>query len=380
MTASAIGGRVAAGFDAVAEAFRGNFEDHGEVGAAVHVVVDGRVVVDLWGGYRDAACSGEWTADTLVNVYSVGKAFAAIMVLRLVDDGLVELDRPVASYWPDFGAAGKERATVRQLLCHRVGVPAIREPLTDADLFDFDTMVDAVARCSPWWEPGERHAYHTNTYGHLTGGLVQAVAGKRPGPVLAESIAGPIGADVFVGVPDAELDRCADIVWDGPAPGLDFEALEALAPDARMAMLSYFNPPGYSSIGVVNTAPWRQAQVPSTNTHATARGTARIYQGLLDGTVLRPDTIAEATRVQSSGWCPLLEQDVTFGLGFQPWTEQRPLGRSPGGYGHFGTGGALGFADPSHRIAFGYVMNQVTPRWQSPRNRALVDALYRCID
>ena len=146
-----------------------------------------------------------------------------------------------------------------------------------------------------------------------------------------------------------------------------------------MVALSYVNPPGYSSMGVVNTREWRQTQILSTNTHATARGVATVYQGLLDGRLLSEETLAEATSVQSQGWCPLLEQDVSFGLGFQPWTEHRPLGRSPGGYGHFGTGGALGFADPTRHVAFGYVMNHVIPRWQSPRNRALVDALYACL-
>ena len=144
-----------------------------------------------------------------------------------------------------------------------------------------------------------------------------------------------------------------------------------------MTMLGYVNPPGYSSMGVVNTRGWRQAQVPSTNGHASARGVAAVYRALLDGAVLSADLLAEATRPQSSGWCPTLGQHVTFGLGFQPWTEARPVGRTPGSFGHFGTGGSLGFADPSRQLAFGYVMNHVIPRWQSPRNRALVDAVYR---
>ena len=146
-----------------------------------------------------------------------------------------------------------------------------------------------------------------------------------------------------------------------------------------MVLLSYANPPGYSSMGVVNTRQWRQTQLPSTNTHATARGVATIYRALLDGEVLDPDLLAEAASAQSTGWCPVLEQDVTFGLGFQPWTPERQLGRTPGGFGHFGTGGSLGFADPDRGVAFGYVMNHVIPRWQSPRNRALVDALYDCL-
>lgn len=143
-----------------------------------------------------------------------------------------------------------------------------------------------------------------------------------------------------------------------------------------MTAMSYMNPPGYSSMGIVNTPMWRRAQVPSTNGHASARGVAWFYDGLLQGTILSDDILAEAASPQSTGWCPTLGQDVTFGLGFQPWTEQKQLGRSPGSFGHFGTGGSLGFADPVNGIAFGYVMNHVIPRWQSPRNRVLVDAVY----
>lgn len=373
------GGTVADGFEPVAEAFRANFSNHGEVGAAVHIRVGGRTVVDLWGGHTDAPRTEQWRPDTLVDVYSVGKAFGAVLVLRLVDDGRIGLDDRVADHWPEFAQSGKETATVRQLLCHRVGVPAIRERLTNDDLWDFRTMVDAVARTAPWWVPGERHAYHTNTFGHLTGGLVLAVTGEEPGPRFADEVADPLGADVHVGVPDDALSRCAEVLWDGAAVDLTYDEIVALDDEQAMALLGYVNPPGYSSMGVVNTREWRQTQILSTNTHASARGVATVYQGLLDGRLLSDDVLSEAASVQSQGWCPLLEQDVAFGLGFQPWTERRQLGRTPGGYGHFGTGGALGFADPTRRVAFGYVMNHVIPRWQSPRNRALVDALYACL-
>jgi CubicO group peptidase (beta-lactamase class C family) len=315
----------------------------------------------------------------LVNVYSVGKAVVSTLVLQLVDEGSIGLDDPVSRHWPEFGAAGKERGTVRQLLCHRIGVPALAEPLTNDDLFDFGTMTAAVARAEPWWEPGARHAYHTNTFGHLTGGLLMAVTGSGPGDRLTSHLAGPLGADIHFGLDPVDLDRCADLIWAGPELRATFDELDGFEGDTRMTMLGYANPPGYSSIGVVNTESWRRAEIPSTNGHATARGVAAVYDGLLDGRVLSDDLLAEATTAQSSGWCPVLEQDVTFGLGFQPWTQQRPLGRTPGGYGHFGTGGALGFADPSRRIAFGYVMNHVIPRWQSPRNRALVDAVYAAL-
>lgn len=376
----AVHGTIAPGFEAVGAAMISNVVEHGEVGAAVCAFVDGRSVVDCWIGHRDAERTTPWTADTLADVYSVGKPIVATLVLQLVDEGRIDLDEPVATYWPEFAAGGKDRATVRHLLAHRAGVPAIREPLDDDDLFDFARMTRAVAATAAWWEPGTRHAYHTNTYGHLTGGLLHAVTGKRPGALLQERIATPLGADVHFGVPTSELHRCADVLWQSPGIDPRDVDLESLEPEARMTMLGYVNPPGYSSMGVMNTDAWRRAEVPSTNGHATARGVATVYRGLLEGRLLSPEVLAEATRPQSAGWCPTLGQEVTFGLGFQPWTEARPFGRNPGGYGHFGTGGSLGFADPSRGIAFGYVMNHVIPRWQSPRNRALVDAVYEGVD
>lgn len=372
-------GHLAAGFEGVGAAMVANVVEHGEVGAAVCAYADGEVVVDCWIGHRDADRTQPWTVDTLVDVYSVGKAIVSVLVLQLVDEGRIGLDDPVAAHWPEFGAGGKERATVRHLLSHRAGVPAIREPLTDDDLFDFHRMVAAVAATEAWWPPGERHAYHTNTFGHLTGGLLHAVTGQGPGVLLRERVAGPLGADVHFGVPDADLARCADVLWASPAVPIADRALDDLEPDQRMTLLGYANPPGYSSVGVANTRAWRQAEIPSTNGHASARGVAAVYQGLLDARLLSDALLAEATRPQSSGWCPTLAQDVTFGLGFQPWTQNRPLGRTPGSYGHFGTGGSLGFADPTRRIAFGYVMNHVIPRWRTPRNRALVDALYAAL-
>jgi len=144
-----------------------------------------------------------------------------------------------------------------------------------------------------------------------------------------------------------------------------------------MVMLGYFNPPGFASTGVVNTPDWRGAQVPSTNGHGTAAGVARIYGALLEsGRLLSPDLLAEATRPQSVGFCPVLGEEVSFGLGFQPTVPHRPFGPNPHSFGHFGTGGSLGFADPDTGLAFGYVMNHVIPRWQSTRNRALIEAVY----
>jgi CubicO group peptidase (beta-lactamase class C family) len=350
-------------------------------------MVDGVVVVELAGGWADEARTRPFEPNTLVNFYSVGKAFVALLALRAVDAGLVGLDDPVASVWPEFAAHGKQDATVRHALCHRAGVPAIRRRLTNAALWPWHPLCRGLASTEPWWTPGARHVYHTNTYGHLVGELGRRVDGRLPGAWLAEEIAGPLGADLAWGLDDTAQRRCAEVVWERTTDGVDTASAAARRPydDTDMVMLGYFNPPGYSGSGVVNTAEWRASQVPSTNLHATARGIARLYAalaagGTIDGiAVLDRSTLGEATRLQSEGWCPVLEREVSFGLGFQPTRPDRPFGPNPGSFGHFGTGGNLGFADPSAGIGFGYVMNAVRPRWQSTRNRRLVDALYGCL-
>lgn len=371
-------------FRAVWEAFAANFEE-GEVGAACCVTVDGRVVVDIWGGWADTDHRREWTHDTMVNAYSVGKPIVALRLLQLVERGRIDLDDRADCWWPEL-LAGQKGATVRDILCHRAGVPAIREPLTNDALWNWRAMCNAIAATDPWWEPGTRHAYHSNTYGHLVGEVARRIDDRLPGTWLREEIAGPLNADLVWGLTPAEQARCADIVWEIDVDrGIEWFSARAQTAEQRMIALGYSNPPGYSGIGVVNSKEWRATQVPSTNLHATARGVARLYAALAAGgsvdgiTVLDPDLLAEATSAQSEGWCPVLEREATFGLGFQPTRPDRPFGPNARSFGHFGTGGALGFADPQAGVGFGYVMNAVRPRWQSPRNRALIDALYACL-
>lgn len=371
-----ITGHCAPPFVAVREAFAANFAERGDVGAGVTVIRDGEIVVDLVGGWADGARTRVWERDMIVDFYSVGKALVALSLLALVDEGRIDLDDRVASVWPEFAVGGKETATVRHALCHRAGVPAIRAPLTNDDLWSWDRMTAAIAATPAWWEPGTRHSYHTNTYGHLIAEIARRVSGEMPGARL-RAIAEPLAADVWFGVPVAEQARCAELLWAQPSTMPDPDEFEG---DARMTMLSYFNPPGYCSAGVVNTPEWRSAEIPATNGHGTANGVARIYAALLvPDRLLSPALLAEATRPQSEGFCPTLGEEVTFGLGFKPTTPRRPFGPNRRSFGHFGTGGSLGFADPDAGIAFGYVMNDVIPRWQSTRNRALIDAVYASV-
>ena len=361
--------------DAVVE----NFHSHGEIGAAVALAVDGRLVVDLWAGWADAAKTRPWNADTLVNVFSVGKAMAALTLLVLVDRGEVDLDAPVARYWPAFAAAGKGEITVRTLLAHRAGLPAIRAPLPPFALYDWDAMTAALAAEEPWWQPGSQHGYHVNTFGFLVGEVVRRVTADAFRDVFRREIAGPLAADFHFGTQPADDDRTAEYVFDFAA-----EPPAGVFDEARHFLLqrAYGNPPGVSGDGTVNTRAWRAAQIPSTNGHATARGVARIYSALatpggVDGVrLLREETLTAAIAEASSGPDAVLVRPSRFGLGFQLTQPERPLGPNPRAFGHFGAGGSLGFADPDARLAFGYTMNKSGPRWQNPANRALIEAVY----
>jgi len=366
-------------FGAVREAFALNFAKRWEVGAAVHVVLRGEVVVDLVGGWTDEGRTDAWTSETIVDVYSAGKGLLALLALQLVDEGRLGLDQPIAEVWPEFGVGGKETATVEHALTHRAGVPAIREVLTDDDLFDWDRMTGALAATETWWVPGERLAYHTNTFGHLVGELVRRASGQPVGDRL-RAVGAELGADVWFGVPAAEQHRCADIIWDPAWTIPVVTSFDGIEGDRLMNALAHLNPPGYSSVGLVNTPAWRALPLGSTSGHASASGVARVYAALLEpDRLLSPDLLAHATAPRATGLCPILGDQVTYGLGFQPTTARRPLGPNPRSFGHYGTGGALGFADPDAGIAFGYVMNHVIPRWQSARNRALVEAVYASV-
>jgi CubicO group peptidase (beta-lactamase class C family) len=378
-TTAPIGGTVDPAFADVHRAFSDNFVHRGEVGASVCIVVDGAVVADLWGGWQDAARQRPWRRDTLVNVFSVGKAVAALCVARLVGQGALDFDEPVARVWPEFAAAGKSRLTVRQLLSHQAGLPAVRAVLPAGAIFDWDGMCARLAAETPWWEPGTAHGYHVNSFGFLVGELVRRASGQSLGTLLRREVAGPLGAEFHIGLGPGELDRVAEFIGmtassDVPRDGLTETQL--------MEVHAYFNPPEFSGSGVINSTRWRTAELPSTNGHATARGIARIFEVLVSGGRLEgvewvaPGALAEAASEQVYGDDLILHRPSRFGIGFQLTQAERPLGPNPGSFGHFGAGGSLGFCDPEAKLAFGYAVNTMGPRWQNPRNRALIDACY----
>ncbi|MGV8995455.1 MAG: serine hydrolase domain-containing protein [Parvibaculaceae bacterium] len=367
-------------FAPVRRAFIDNFLKHAEPGAAVTVMQHGGIVADLWGGWRDQAREMPWAENTLVNFFSVGKPLAALVLLRLVSRGLASLDDPVAFHWPEFSAHGKDKITLRHILSHQAGLPAVDMSLPADAMLDWAQMIAALEAQAPWWEPGSAHGYHVNTFGFLAGEVVRRLTGKSLGRCFHDEIAAPLGLDIFFGVPASEHARIADFLWpENTMPG---KLPDGLTQSQAMRWYTYWNPAGASGAGFVNSPRWRAAEIPSTNGHGTARSVAKLYAGLaaggtIDGIeIISRDMLDEATHEHSAGPDLVLERDTRFGLAFQLPRPERPFGPNAGAFGHFGAGGSLGFCDPETGIAFAYVTNDMGPRWQNPRNAALMDAVY----
>lgn len=227
---ASIGGECDSGFSRVREAFAENFDNQREVGAAVAIVVDGRRVVDLWGGHRDEKRTRLWNRDTLVNVYSTTKGLMAVCAHQLVSSGKLDLDAPVARYWPEFAQAGKKDLPVRFLLSHRAGLPAISKPLPAEALFDWDIMCSALAEQQPWWKPGEKHGYHAMTFGFLVGELIRRITGESPRDYLRTKLAAPLHADFQIGLSERDENRVAEIIAAPPPPPGAPNPMAALCP------------------------------------------------------------------------------------------------------------------------------------------------------
>ncbi|MGW7528687.1 serine hydrolase domain-containing protein [Streptomyces sp. NPDC054783] len=379
-------GHCDARFAAVREAFEDNFRERGELGAAVAVTVDGTTVVDLWGGWADAAGNRPWERDTLVNVWSTTKGPVALCAHLLADRGLLDLDAPVAAYWPEFAAAGKEKVLVRHLLSHRAGLSGLREPHSVAELYDWELTTARLAATAPWWEPGTRSGYHALTYGHLVGEVVRRISGLLPGAFLEREVTGPLGIDFTVGLPAKEAGRAAELVRPPAASRSEQAAVFGQLAPAALAALT--NP--VVGAAEANTPEWRAAEIPAANGHGTARAVAALY-GVLAGRgrhggrrLLSPEA-AEQVR-EGQGSC----RDLVLGAGFERETEaglglwlsgpQGSYGPNPRAFGHDGFGGSCGLADPEAGVSLGYVLNRMGPRIaDDPRKMALIDALYSAL-
>jgi CubicO group peptidase (beta-lactamase class C family) len=378
-------------FAELRDLFEQSFARGLEVGAAVAVTLDGEPVVDLWGGFADQARTRPWERDTLVNLYSSTKGVTALCAHRLIERGDLDLDAPVAAYWPEFAQAGKTTITVRWVLSHRAGLPAIRRQLPPEALYQSEAMTTAIAEERPWWVPGRQHGYHALTFGWLLGELVRRVTGKSVGRYFSDEVAAPLGLDLHIGLADAHHARVAEMSAmarpvAGDAGQQRFAAQFAVAPDGITA-LAYMNPP--SMAFGPNLPEWRRAEIPAANGHGTARALARMYGALAIGGrlddvhLLNGSSIRRCLEEQSRGHDPVLLVTSRFSLGFmlsQPDVPNGSFGPNRDTFGHPGAGGSVGFADLNARVGFAYVMNKMGPHLLlDPRPVALIDALYRAL-
>lgn len=381
-----LNGTCDARFVAVREAFLDNFTTFGETGAALALVVDGTPVVDIWAGHRDRARTQPWTPDTIVNVYSTTKGMTAICANRLADQGKLDLDAPVAKYWPEFAQAGKEQLPVRYLLTHQAGLVALREFLPPEAVYQWDTMASALAAETPWWEPGTQHGYHALTYGWLVGEVIRRVTGQSVGRYFREAIAGPLGADFHIGLAEAEESRVSLLIPPPPPTQEQMDLFaEILKDPSSMLAKAFINPP--LPMEAHRTREWRAAEIPAANGQTNARALARIYGVLAAGggnnghTVLSPEAIVRASTRACGGSDAVLPLHTCFGLGFMLSTPTEKMGPNPETFGHGGMGGSMAFADPVAKVGFGYVINEMhAGLWLiDPRAAALIEAVYESL-
>ncbi len=392
-TIEGIQGEVAPGFEPVREAFAANFERHDDIGAAVCVHHRGRPVVDLWAGTADPVTDRPWTRDTLQLVYSATKGATATAAHLLAQRGELDLDAPVAAYWPEFAAHGKADIPVRWLLSHQAGLAALDRPVPLADALAWHPMVTALAAQRPVWTPGTAHGYHGRTYGWLVGEVIRRVSGRTPGRFFADEIAAPLGLDrdFFVGLPETERARVTRMVHQQPTADFSTIPLEAIPEEYRDAVAAMLDPDSLANRAFAITDPpeidfnspeVQAAEIPASNGICTARGLARMYAALIgevDGVrLLTPETVAAATKEQAAGQDRVLMLPMRFASGYMLPTDRVPL-TGPRAFGHPGRGGSLGFADPDHDLAFGYVMNHIAENPTDTRAASLVEAVGRSL-
>lgn len=376
-------------FDRVRAAFEHNFTARDEVGAAVAVWVDGQLVVNLWGGHADAARRRPWRQDTLASVFSGSKGLTSTCVHLLADRGELDLDAPVARYWPEFGQAGKEDITVAMVLGHRSGVIGPRAPMDWQEVTDWDTVCARIAAAEPWWAPGTAQGYQVVTFGFILGEVVRRVTERTLGQYLRTEIAEPIGADVHIGLPAREHHRCAEMVNKPTVRNLLRDAgltdpPRALGdhPMAGWAVSMNFLPDDELGVHAIDT--WRSAEFPSTNAHVSALGMATVYNALACEKLLSREHM-QRVRLSQGGFDADLVlgprvADHGWGLGYM-LNQRGVAGPNLRSFGHGGSGGSYAFVDLEHRIGYAYVMNHfdATKCNADPRTVALSDEVYAAL-
>lgn len=375
-------------FAQVSEEFDRNLGERGEVGASVCVIVDGEVVVDLWGG--EAAPGVPWLNDTIGHVWSCTKGATALCAHVLAQRGELDLNAPVTRYWPEYGTRGKEGTLVRHLLTHQAGLPALRTPLPPGAFYDWKLMADALAGEEPFWTPGTMHGYHGLTFGYLVGEVVRRVSGRSLGTFFREEIAEPLGLEFWLGLPEEQERRVAPTIQADPPPTMPSFYVNAFSDPASMAALLIGNTGGYMNPGESDSRDAHAAEFGAVGGITNARGLAGMYRPLSlgGGELVTPQQLAIMSPTQSAATDAVLAVPSRFALGFMkavdnnhlPEADREGAHLTDTAFGHAGMGGSVGFCDPPARLAFGYTMNkQGAGLGINPRGQALVDAVYRTL-
>jgi CubicO group peptidase (beta-lactamase class C family) len=375
-----LSGTCDARFDAVREALQRNIDSGDEVGASIVVDLDGEIAVDLWGGSRDEGGTEPWTRDTITNVWSTTKTVTSLAALMLVERGQLDVDAPVAAYWPEFAANGKQDVLVRHLMSHTSGVSGLDQPAVVEDMYEWEKSTARFAAQAPWWTPGAASGYHALNFGHLIGEVLRRITGTSLRQFVADEIAGPLGADFQIGAAESDWGRIADVI---PPPPLPFD-LAALGPDSLVAKT--FTGPAVAAADA-NTPGWRHADIGAANGHGNARSVARILSvisrgGEVDGVrLLSPETIELIFREQSNGVDMVLGVPIRFGIGYGlPVPATIPYIPDEKICFWGGWGGSLIVMDLGRGLTISYMMNKMAPGIiGSPRaeqySRAIYDAL-----
>ncbi len=346
-------------FATVRDAFVGNFDQGNELGASVAITHHGVPVVDLWAGDADEH-GRPWVEDTIVNVYSTTKTMTATCVLMLADQGLVDFDAPVATYWPEFAANGKEGVLLRHVMSHNAGLSGFDPPITAEDLYDWDAVCEGLAAQAPWWEPGTGSGYHLITQGYLLGEVVRRVTGRSVGNYFRTEVAEPLGADFYIGLPASEDDRVADLV----PPDLDLMADSLPSAESSIATRSVLS--CVLDATEPRTRAWRGAEIPAAGGTGNARSVARVHSALacggeVDGVRLMSTAgVERVLEEQSNGTDKVLGLPMRFGMGFGLMSDLIPLSPNPRSFFWGGWGGSVAVIDLDAELSVAYVMNKMS--------------------
>ena len=369
-------GHASGRFSRVKDAFAANFESGQELGARFTVVQAGETVIDLWAGYADRARSRPFDETTLTPVFSTTKALAALLIARLVDQGRIDYGQTVASVWPAFAQAEKAAITIEQMMSHQAGLSGLSERMDPTDWFDWDLICARLAAMTPLWPPGRASGYHPITFGYLAGEVFRRVDGRTMGRALRDDLAGPHGLDLWIGLPDAQAHRAAEMQRPTALPNFSRRT-----PAARAAFLTPWAQPGGRGAEAL-----RRLELPSATGYATALALARLMgaladNGWLDGeTILSPALIAEASRERIRGPDLVLPFDMSWAAGFMRNAATHPWGPGNETFGHSGWGGSCAFADPERKLGGAYVMNRQSPELLGDaRPKRLIEAVYGCL-